>query len=112
MWNYACLNSGLRLTFNGQKFQSKHGLLDLLNGEAGDGTVYEPAHYSSQYLEFAFTHVQGYGESYRSFVNGQYTSDGGTHQRFREVFLKALMSFTKRALIASTCGTARSRRRG
>lgn len=98
MWNYACLNSGLRLTFNGQKFQSKHGLLDLLNGEAGDGTVYEPAHYSSQYLEFALTHVQGYGESYRSFVNGQYTSDGGTHQSaFREGVFKGVNEFYKKS---------------
>jgi topoisomerase-4 subunit B len=98
MWNYACLNTGLRLKFNGQKFESKNGLLDLLNGEAGDGTVYDPAHYKSQYLEFAFTHVQSYGESYRSFVNGQYTSDGGTHQSaFREGIFKGVNEFYKKS---------------
>ncbi len=99
MWNYACLNSGLRLHFNGQKFESKRGLLDLLNSDIGDGgTVYEPAHYKSQYLEFAFTHIQSYGESYRSFVNGQYTSDGGTHQRaFREGIFKGINEFYKKS---------------
>ena len=97
MWNYACLNSGLRLYFNGQKFESKQGLLDLLKSEAGESGVYRPAYYKSQYLEFAFTHVQSYGESYRSFVNGQYTSDGGTHQSaFREGVLKGVNEFYKK----------------
>ncbi|MEC9380552.1 MAG: ATP-binding protein, partial [Candidatus Latescibacterota bacterium] len=88
LWNYACLNSGLSLYLNGQKYESKNGLLDLLGREVGteDGAAsYEPAHYRGDRLEFAFTHVEGYGETYWSFVNGQYTSDGGTHQSaFRE----------------------------
>jgi topoisomerase-4 subunit B len=98
LWNYACLNSGLRLVCNGQKFESRQGLLDLLHREVGEEVVYEPAYYRSQYLEFAFTHVQGYGEAYRSFVNGQYTSDGGTHQSaFREGVLKGVNEFYKKS---------------
>jgi topoisomerase IV subunit B len=98
LWNYACLNSGLRLVLNGeQKFESKHGLLDLLRSEVSDNLVYEPAYYKSQYLEFAFTHIPSYGEGYRSFVNGQYTSDGGTHQSaFREGLFKGVNEFYKK----------------
>ncbi len=85
MWNYACLNSGLTLVFNKQKFVSRRGLLDFLSREVDDSALYEPAYYKGQYLEFAFTHTSNYGENYFSFVNGQYTIDGGTHQSaFRE----------------------------
>lgn len=79
IWHYAYLNSGLVLEFNGEKFQSNNGLLDLLNAEVTEDKLYEPLHYRGQYLEFAFLHTNSYGESYFSFVNGQYTSDGGTH---------------------------------
>ena len=97
MWNYACLNSGLQLIFNKQKFVSKNGLLDFLNQEVGDKTLYEPAYYKSQYLEFAFTHTANYGETHFSFVNGQHTSDGGTHQSaFREGILKGVNEFFKK----------------
>lgn len=97
MWNYACLNSGLSLIFNKQKFISKNGLLDFLNAEVGDNIVYEPAYFKGQYLEFAFTHTANYGENYFSFVNGQYTSDGGTHQSaFREGILKGVNEFYKK----------------
>ena len=97
MWNYACLNRGLRLYFNRQKFESKQGLLDLLNSEAGSSVLYPPAYHKGQYLEFAFTHIDSYGESYRSFVNGQYTADGGTHQSaFREGVLKGVNEFYKK----------------
>ena len=97
LWNYACLNRGLRLYFNRQKFESKQGLLDLLKSEAGDSVLYPPAYHKGQYLEFAFTHVDSYGESYRSFVNGQYTADGGTHQSaFREGVLKGVNEFYKK----------------
>ena len=98
LWNYACLNRGLRLYFNRQKFESKKGLLDLLNSEAGGSVLYPPAYHKGQYLEFAFTHVDSYGESYRSFVNGQYTADGGTHQSaFREGVLKGVNEFYKKS---------------
>ncbi|MBT3603327.1 MAG: type IIA DNA topoisomerase subunit B, partial [Candidatus Latescibacteria bacterium] len=97
MWNYACLNSGLSLIFNKQKFISKNGLLDFLNAEVGDKVIYEPAYFKNQYLEFAFTHTANYGENYFSFVNGQYTSDGGTHQRaFREGILKGVNEYFKK----------------
>ena len=98
LWNYACLNSGLRLVFNGAKFESKRGLLDLLRREVGEGCTYEPAYFKGQRLEFAFTHTNTYGETYFSFVNGQYTSDGGTHQRaFREGVLKGVNEFYKKS---------------
>jgi topoisomerase-4 subunit B len=97
MWNYACLNSGLRLVFNSRKFESQKGLLDLLNKEIGESVVYAPAHHVSPQLEFAFTHTPSYGETYFSFVNGQYTSDGGTHQSaFREGILKGVNEFFKK----------------
>jgi topoisomerase-4 subunit B len=97
MWNYACLNSGLTLIFNKQKFISKNGLLDFLNAEVGDKVIYEPAYFKGQHLEFAFTHTANYGENYFSFVNGQYTSDGGTHQSaFREGLLKGVNEYYKK----------------
>ena len=98
--HYSYLNSGLKLIFNGQTFQSRHGLLDLVmedlksdNSEA----IYAPLHYSSKTLEFCFTHSNSrYGESFYSFVNGQYTTDGGTHlSAFREGLLKAVNEHAK-----------------
>jgi topoisomerase-4 subunit B len=97
LWTYACLNTGLKLIFNNQTFESKNGLLDLLNDEVGDKTVYDICHYKSKYLEFAFTHTSVYGETYFSFVNGQFTSDGGTHlSAFREGILKGINEFFKK----------------
>jgi topoisomerase-4 subunit B len=97
LWNYAYLNAGLRLTFNGEKFESKRGLLDLLASELGEEVAYEICHYRGKYLEFAFTHTSSYGETYFSFVNGQFTSDGGTHQSaFREGILKGVNEFFKK----------------
>ncbi len=97
LWNYAYLNSGLKLIFNKQKFESKNGLLDLLAAEVGDSAQYDIAHFGSRFLEFAFTHTSNYGETYFSFVNGQYTADGGTHQSaFREGLLKGVNEFFKK----------------
>lgn len=97
LWNYAYLNSGLKLIFNKQKFESKNGLLDLLAAEVGDSAQYDIAHFRSRFLEFAFTHTSNYGETYFSFVNGQYTADGGTHQSaFREGLLKGVNEFFKK----------------
>ena len=96
MWNYACLNAGLQLVFNGKTFQSRYGLLDFLKGEIGTAGLYEIAYYRSKQVEFALTHTEAYGESIFSFVNGQYTNDGGTHQTaFREGFLKGVNEFFK-----------------
>lgn len=97
LWHYAYLNTGLQLDFNGEAIESKNGLLDLLNAEVIDDRLYEPLHYRGKFLEFAFLHTQSYGESYFSFVNGQYTSDGGTHlSAFREGLLKGVNEFSKK----------------
>ncbi len=94
MWNYACLNAGLTLVFNRKRFVSRNGLFDLLSGEIGNDTLYEIGYFKSRKIEFAFTHTNDYGETYFSFVNGQYTSDGGTHQSaFREGLLKGVNDF-------------------
>lgn len=97
MWHYAYLNTGLTIRFNDQKIESKNGLLDLLNAEVTDDRLYEPLHYRGQHMEFAFLHTQSYGETYFSYVNGQYTSDGGTHlSAFREGILKGVNEFANK----------------
>ncbi len=98
--HYSYLNSGLRLLFNGQTFQSRNGLLDLVMEDlATDNSepIYPPLHYTSKMLEFCFTHTNSrYGETFYAFVNGQYTSDGGTHlSAFREGLLKAVNEHAK-----------------
>ena len=94
IWNYAYLNAGLTLNFNGQSFVSENGLLDLLNKEIEDDSIYPLGYYRGKQLEFSFTHTNAYGENYFSFVNGQYTSDGGTHlSAFKEGFLKGVNDF-------------------
>jgi topoisomerase-4 subunit B len=94
---YAFLNSGLTLSYNGEKFSSRAGLADLLEHEIGsEPTAYDIVHYREERLEFAFTHTHTYGETYFSFVNGQYTNDGGTHQSaFREGLLKGVNEFAR-----------------
>jgi topoisomerase-4 subunit B len=97
LWNYAYLNSGLTLKFGKQKFYSKNGLYDLLTAEVGSEAVYDIAYYKGEQLEFAFTSTDNYGETYFSFVNGQFTSDGGTHQSaFREGILKGVNEYFKK----------------
>ena len=99
--HYSYLNTGLRLIFNGKEFVSRHGLMDLVMEDLqSDGAepIYPPLHYTSKTLEFCFTHTNSrYGESFYSFVNGQYTSDGGTHlSAFREGLLKAVNEHSKK----------------
>ena len=85
--------------------ESLPGLLDFLTTEVGDAAIYDAAYYKSQYLEFALTHTANYGETYFSFVNGQYTSDGGSHQSaFREGVLKGVNEFYKKILQISIYG--------
>jgi len=97
IWNYAYLNAGLTLRFNGQAYKSEQGLLDLLNEETGADVIYPVGYYKGERLEFAFTHTNNYGEEYFSFVNGQYTSDGGTHlSAFKEGFLKGIQAYFKK----------------
>jgi topoisomerase IV subunit B len=97
---YSYLNSGLRLVLNGKETQSRMGLLDLVMDDlSGDQSepLYPPLHYSSKMLEFCFTHTNSrYGETFYSFVNGQFTSDGGTHlSAFREGLLKAVNEYAQ-----------------
>lgn len=97
IWNYAYLNRGLMITFNKQNYESRNGLLDLLSAEVGSEGLYEIGHYAGSRVEFSFTHTSSYGESLFSFVNGQYTSDGGTHQSaFREGILKGVNEFYRK----------------
>ena len=92
--NYTYLNKGLTIKLNGQSYSSKNGLLDLLNENMTEQPLYEPIHLSGEDIEIALTHGSGYGESYSSFVNGQYTSQGGTHQAaFREAIVKTFKEF-------------------
>lgn len=97
LWNYAYLNAGLTLVCNGNKYMSQNGLLDLLNNELEGESIYPVGHYKGTHIEFSFTHSNAYGENYFSFVNGQYTSDGGTHlSAFKEGFLKGVNEFYRK----------------
>jgi DNA gyrase subunit B/topoisomerase-4 subunit B len=97
LWHYAYLNTGLTLLFNGETIYSENGLLDLLKEEVKEDRLYEPLHYRGKHIEFAFLHGSNYGETYFSFVNGQYTQDGGTHlSAFREGILKGVNEFAKK----------------
>ena len=78
--NYSYLNLGLTLNFNGNSYVSKNGLLDLVNDNMTEDPLYPPIHLTGEDIEVVITHGTGYGESYDSFVNGQHTTQGGTHQ--------------------------------
>jgi DNA gyrase subunit B/topoisomerase-4 subunit B len=98
--HYSYLNTGLKLIYNGKTFQSRNGLLDLVMEDLqadNSEPIYPPLHYAEKTLEFCFTHSNSrFGESFYSFVNGQYTSDGGTHlSAFREGLLKAVNEHAK-----------------
>jgi DNA gyrase subunit B/topoisomerase-4 subunit B len=91
---YSYLNAGLSIIFNGRKIISEGGLLDLIADESDLEKIYKPFHYRDKMLEFAFTHTNRFSEDYYSFVNGQFTSDGGTHlSAFREGLLKAVNEY-------------------
>ena len=95
--NYVFLNSGLTLRFNGQKFFSKNGLLDLLGEVMNTQGLYAPIHLRGEDIEIAVCHESGYGEAYYSFVNGQHTTQGGTHlQSFREAYVKTIREFYRK----------------
>lgn len=94
IWNYAYLNEGLSLRLNGKEFKSSNGLFDLLNNEIEGESLYPIGSCVGKQIKFAFTHTNGYGENHFSFVNGQYTADGGTHlNAFKEGFVKGINDF-------------------
>ncbi len=93
-WNYCYLNRGLSIYFNSKKFHSKHGLKDLLENNMDGDPLYPIIHLEGEDIEVAFTHTRSYGEDYSSFVNGQHTTQGGTHQSaFRESIAKVIKDF-------------------
>jgi topoisomerase-4 subunit B len=97
LMSYAYLNTGLTLSLNGKQYVSQRGLFDLLTEETGDESLYPIGHCKGNQIEFAFTHTNNYGEEYFSFVNGQFTSDGGTHlSAFKEGFLKGVQAYFKK----------------
>ncbi len=102
-WNYCYLNAGLIINFNGKKYVSRNGLLDLLQRRTNeDENRYPIIHLKGEDIEVAITHNNDYGEEIFSFVNGQYTTQGGTHQQaFREAFVKVIRDFYKKDYDAS-----------
>jgi len=107
IWNYCFLNAGLKIQFNGKSFQSKNGLLDLLERKSNaDEIRYPIIHLKGDDIEVAITHNNDYGEDIYSFVNGQHTTQGGTHQQaFREAFVKTIRDFFKKDYDASDIRT-------
>ncbi len=102
MWNYCYLNRGLAMYYNGDKYQSKDGLKDLLENNMDGDPLYPIIHLEGDDIEVAFTHGKTYGEDYYSFVNGQHTTQGGTHQSaFRESVAKVIRDFYNKNYEAS-----------
>lgn len=94
LWNYVYLNTGLTIIFNGERYHSQNGLLDLLKSYIDTPILYPVIHIKDGEFEFAFTHCEMYGEEYFSFVNGQHTTQGGTHQAvFREAVIRTIREF-------------------
>ncbi|MFN2395310.1 MAG: DNA topoisomerase IV subunit B [Bacteroidales bacterium] len=108
LWNYVFLNRGLTINFNGMKLQAENGLLDLLNRNIDTPICYPIIHLQEDDLEFAFTHsATQYSEEYFSFVNGQHTTQGGTHQNaFRETLTKTIRDFYKKDFDANDIKTS------
>jgi topoisomerase-4 subunit B len=102
-WNYCYLNAGLVMNLNNKRYVSKNGLLDLLQRKTNEDEIRYPIiHLKGEDIEVAFTHENDYGEEYYSFVNGQFTTQGGTHlAAFREAFVKTIREFYKKDYDAS-----------
>jgi len=97
LWNYAYLNTGLTLLFNGKQFKSSRGLFDLLTKTISGEILYPIVHLKGEDIELAFTHGNQYGEEYYSFCNGQHTTQGGTHlSEFREAIVKTVRECYKK----------------
>lgn len=107
LWNYAYLNTGLSIHFNGKTFKSERGLLDLLEQNISGEALYPIIHLKGEDIEIAMTHGQQYGEEYYSFVNGQHTTQGGTHQAaLREAVVKTIREFYKKDFDANDIRTS------
>ncbi|WP_212003479.1 DNA topoisomerase IV subunit B [Chitinophaga sp. HK235] len=108
IWNYCFLNAGLTVSFNGKKYLSKNGLLDLLQRKTNEEDLRYPIiHLKGEDIEVAITHENQYGEEYYSFVNGQHTTQGGTHlAAFREAFVKTVRDFYKKDYEATDIRTS------
>lgn len=93
---YTYLNAGLKICFNGTEYTARNGLLDLINADVESEAIYPPLHFKTKLLEFVLTHTQRFNETLYSFVNGQFTADGGTHfSAFREGIVKGFNEFAK-----------------
>mgnify|MGYP000226693373 CR=1 FL=1 len=107
MWNYVHLNPGLTIYFNGEKFYSENGLKDLLTSNLSADPFYPIVHLKGDDIEVAISHNNDYGEDIFSFVNGQYTTQGGTHQQaFREAYVKVIRDYYKKDYEASDIRTS------
>jgi topoisomerase-4 subunit B len=108
LWNYCYLNAGLSIVFNDKKYVSKNGLLDLLERKTNpDELRYPIIHLKGDDIEVAVSHNNDYGEDIFSFVNGQYTTQGGTHQQaFREAYVKVIRDYYKKDYEASDIRTS------
>jgi topoisomerase-4 subunit B len=107
LWNYAYLNTGLSINFNGKTFKSERGLLDLLEQNISSEPLYPIIHLKGEDIEIAMTHGPQYGEEYCSFVNGQHTTQGGTHQAaLREAVVKTIREFYKKDFDANDVRTS------
>jgi len=100
LWRYAYLNAGLKIYFDKTVFFSSNGLLDLLDKELDDANIYPAIYYKDGTLEFAFSHTDTFGDCYFTFVNGTYTSEGGTHlSAFREGILKGINEYSNKKFV-------------
>src|SRR5687768_856979 len=108
IWNYCFLNAGLKIVLNGKSFISRNGLLDLLQRKTNEDEIRYPIiHLKGEDIEVAMTHNNDYGEDIYSFVNGQHTTQGGTHQQaFREAYVKTIRDFYKKDYDASDIRTS------
>jgi len=108
IWNYCFLNAGMKIVLNGKSFVSRNGLLDLLQRKTNEDEICYPIiHLKGDDIEVAITHNNDYGEDIYSFVNGQHTTQGGTHQQaFREAYVKTIRDFYKKDYDAADIRTS------
>lgn len=105
--NYTYLNTGLTIMYNGRRIVSRNGLKDLLTDKMTTDSLYPIVHMKGEDIEIAFTHTNQYGEEYHSFVNGQHTTQGGTHQSaFKEHIAKTIKEFSENTSPATSAAVS------